>query len=93
MCPTPFRYRHYLFLSIEHAARKYAEKRFDPAEIEKGWHGWRSRLRPELIKLPAQAELLHYRSDDLLDHSNPRQKHFVLEQAIAQALGTGPDAL
>ena len=88
MCPTPFRYRHYLFLSIAHAARKYAEKRFDPAEIEKGWHGWRPRLRPELIKLPSQAELLHYRSDDLLDHTNPRRKHFVVEEAIAQALGS-----
>lgn len=85
MYPSAFRYRHYLFLSIEHAIRKYMQKRFDPAEIADGWHGWRTRLRPETIRLPSQAELRHYKSDDMLDHSEPRKNHFVDDAAIEKA--------
>jgi glycosyltransferase involved in cell wall biosynthesis len=77
MYPSAFRYRHYLFLSIEHAVRKYMQKRFDTAEIADGWHGWRGRFRPEKIRLPSQAQLRHYESDDTLDFSEPRKKHFV----------------
>jgi hypothetical protein len=85
MCPSPFRYRHYLFLSIEHARRKYAQKRFDPAEIADGWHGWRPRLRAETIRLPSQAELRFYETDDALDHSEPRRTHFIDDATIEQA--------
>jgi glycosyltransferase involved in cell wall biosynthesis len=85
MYPSAFRYRHYLFLSIEHAIRKYMQKRFDPAEIADGWHGWRTRFRPETIRLPSQAELRHYESDDTLDFSEPRKKHFVDDAAIEKA--------
>jgi glycosyltransferase involved in cell wall biosynthesis len=60
MYPAAFRYRHYLFLSVEHAIRKYLHKRYDPAEIADGWHGWRIHLRPETIPLPSQAELRCY---------------------------------
>jgi glycosyltransferase involved in cell wall biosynthesis len=77
MCPSAFRYRHYLFLSVEHAIRKYVQKRFDPDEVAGGWHGWRARLRPEMIRLTSQAELLHYDSDDALDHSAPRRSHLI----------------
>lgn len=86
MCPSAFRYRHYLFLSIEHAIRKYIQKRFDPAEVAAGWHGWRTRLRPEMIRLPSRAELRHYTSDDALDHSAPRTNHFVDDAAIEKAV-------
>jgi glycosyltransferase involved in cell wall biosynthesis len=38
MCPSAFRYRHYLFLSVEHAIRKYVQKQFDPAEVAERLH-------------------------------------------------------
>jgi glycosyltransferase involved in cell wall biosynthesis len=85
MCPLAFRYRHYLFLSVEHAIRKYIQKRFDSVEVAGGWHGWRVRLRPESIRLPSQAELRPYTSDDMLDHSEPRTQHFVDDIAIQKA--------
>ena len=55
IAPQWFRMRHYLFLSVPHAVRRYVEKRYDPAEVEAGWHDLRPRLRPEMIKLPAGA--------------------------------------
>ena len=69
--------RHYLFLSIQHAIRKYVDVRFDRAEVESGWFGWRTKLKPEMIKLPSEAELRPYISDDELDPSNPRTKHYM----------------
>jgi hypothetical protein len=86
MYPKAFRYRHYLFLSIEHAIRKYVHKRFDPAEVADGWHTWRTRLPPEMIRLPSRVELRNYESDDTLDHSMPRTHYFVDESAIETAL-------
>lgn len=79
MSPESFPMRHYLFLNVSHAVRKYVNKRYDPREVETGWHGWRARLRPEMIKLPAQAEMHTYRSDDQLDPSNPRKQHYLEE--------------
>jgi glycosyl transferase family 2 len=86
MYPSAFRYRHYLFLSIEHAIRKYVQKRFDPAEVADGWHTWRTRLSSESIRLPSRAELRYYESDDTLDHSFPRKHCFVDDAAIETAL-------
>ena len=74
-----FRMRHYLFLSVPHAIRKYVERRYDPAEIASGWHGWRAELRSEVIKLPDQGALRTYTSDDELDRSNPRTEHYLAE--------------
>jgi glycosyltransferase involved in cell wall biosynthesis len=78
-----FRMRHYLFLSVQHAIRKYVHKRFDPASVARGWHGWRSSLNPEMIKLPKQADLRTYVSDDQLDPSNPRTQHCLAEAELA----------
>jgi hypothetical protein len=74
---------HYLFLSVPHAIRKYVDRIFNPAEVKDGWHGWRARLSPEAIKLPAQAELRTYISDDRLDPTNPRTKHYI-ENVVEQ---------
>ncbi len=67
--------RHYHFLSVPHAVRKYALKHYDPAEVQKGWHDWRATLRPDMIKLPSQAQTHTYVSDDQLDASNPHARH------------------
>ncbi len=81
--PEAFPMRHYLFLSVPHAVRKYVERRYDPREVEAGWHRSRARLRPEMIKLPTQAELRLYRSDDELDPSNPRTQHYLFDEVWA----------
>lgn len=79
MYPESFRMRHYLFLSVPHAIRKYVHRRFDPAGVARGWHGWRARLNPQMIKLPKQADLRTYVSDGQLDPSNPRTQHCLAE--------------
>lgn len=79
MYPESFRMRHYLFLSVPHAIRKFVERRYDPAAVEAGWSVWRAKLKPEMIKLPAQSELRTYLSDDQLDASDPRTQHYLAE--------------
>jgi hypothetical protein len=81
LCPTPFRMRHYLFLSVQHAVQKYVNKRYDPTELNVGWHSWRARLAPDLIQLPPSAALRPYHGDAALDASNPRTRHF-LDQSL-----------
>ena len=75
MYPESFKMRHYLFLSLPHALRKYVNKKYDPAEVEKGKHRMRASLTPEKIKLPSQEELRLYTSDDELDPSDPLTRH------------------
>jgi len=76
--------RHYHFLSVPHAIRKYALKHYDLAEVQKGWHDWRPTLRPHMIKLPSQAEMNTYVSDDQLDVSNPRTGHCFFDVACGR---------
>jgi hypothetical protein len=75
MYPEFFKMRHYLFLSVPHALRKWVDRNYDETEVEKGWHGWRASLTPEKIRLPSQKELRYYTSDDELDPSNPLTRH------------------
>jgi len=82
--PRPFIMKHYLFLSVPHAIDKFVRRRFDPDEIRMGWHAWRSRLRPEMIRLPCQAELRPFTSNDELDASNPRRTHYLADLIGAQ---------
>ena len=79
-----FPMRHYHFLSVPHAIRKYALKHYDLAEVQKGWHDWRPTLRPHMIKLPSQAEMNTYVSDDQLDVSNPRTGHCFFDESLAE---------
>lgn len=72
--PQSLPMRHYHFLSVAHAMRKYS-RRYDEAELRKGWHDWRAALTPDMIKLPPQAELNVYTSDHQLDPSHPRTRH------------------
>jgi glycosyltransferase involved in cell wall biosynthesis len=75
--PRQFRMKHYLILSVPHAIEKYVERRYDPAEVESGWHGWRARIGASDIRLPRRSELRVSLSDDDLDPSEPRSAHFV----------------
>jgi glycosyltransferase involved in cell wall biosynthesis len=77
MYPQSFILRHYLFLSISHAIRKYSDRRHEPEAVARGWHGWRDGFAPAMIRLPSVAELRTYRSDSQLDSSNPRTEHYI----------------
>jgi len=85
--PSAFSTKHYQFLSVAHACRKYGLRRHDPAALQMGLHGgargWRHQFRGETAfpLLPA-SELREFRGDDRLDASRPRVVHF-LEQAVA----------
>ena len=78
--PESFRMRHYMYLSVAHATRKYVHRAYDPTAIARGWHGLRSRLEPESIRLPRSADLRRYHSDDELDPSEPLKRHLLFEQ-------------
>ncbi len=78
MAPTSLYMRHYLFRSLDHAVRKFVTGRpYDADEVAGGWYGFRPRVQPELLELPAAHELRMYVADDLLDPSNPRQLHLL----------------
>jgi glycosyltransferase involved in cell wall biosynthesis len=73
--PHRFRLCHYLFLSPEHAIRKYVRRRYDSVEVTSGWHGWRASLTPDSVHLPAAAELRETTAETDLDVSEPRILH------------------
>lgn len=76
--PDAFRMRHYLFLSVAHAIRKYTKRRYDDREVTvRDWHGWRPRLRPDQIQLPSASELRSTATDDDLDTSDPWTRHWL----------------
>lgn len=85
MSPEPFLMRHYLFLSVEHAIRKYVERVYDPAELESGLHRRRAALRAEDVSLLPEAELRTYVSDSRLDTSGPWTEHPLFATAGAPA--------
>jgi glycosyltransferase involved in cell wall biosynthesis len=73
--PARFRLLHYLFLSEDHAVRKYVNKRYDVEETSGGWHGWRATLRADHIRLPEQSELRFAATPVDLDPGSPRTTH------------------
>jgi glycosyltransferase involved in cell wall biosynthesis len=77
MYPESLVMRHYLFLSEAHAVRKFVQQTYAPEEVQHGWFGKRATLRPEMIKLPKQADLRPFLSDDKLDDSEPRKHHLL----------------
>ena len=88
--PISFRYRHYLFLSVGHARRKYMQKQYDRNEIADGWHVHRVR-RQALLRLPFQSELRFFSSDDELDYSEPKAYHVTNDLALDTAEISGAD--
>jgi glycosyltransferase involved in cell wall biosynthesis len=77
MDPRSLVMRHYLFLSGDHAVRKYQLTSFDPAECADGWHGWRASVDFRMLQLPGCRELRESPSSGDLDCSNPWQAHYV----------------
>jgi glycosyltransferase involved in cell wall biosynthesis len=83
--PRTFRMRHYLFVSAGHAVEKYVRRKYDTGEVKGGWHGWRSALKDEDIRLPPASELRLYQGDDALDEREPRSRHHLDELAAPSA--------
>ena len=77
MAPVSLYMRHYLFRSLEHAARKFTVRPYAPAEVADGWFGFRPRVEVDRLVLPSSDELLHFEADHLLDASNPRYTHLL----------------
>jgi hypothetical protein len=74
--------RHYLFLSREHAARKWGV-RFDPAETRRGMSADRAFVAPSRIRLPHRDELEEWRPGSPLDASRPHPRHATLESSLS----------
>lgn len=79
LSPLQFRMKHYLFLSHGHAVRKYAGRHYSAQEVEqRGWHGWRTQLRADDIRLPRLADGLRSTAgDDDLDPADPWNRHWL----------------
>ena len=74
-----FRLKHYMFVSIDQLVRKYVQRRYDTSEIKRGWHGWRANVAGKKFVLPAAFQLRYTTSDDDLDASNPRTRHYLAD--------------
>jgi hypothetical protein len=69
--------RHYLFLSPDHAREKYGLRGYDPIEMAKDWHGWRSDIQKDTqITLPSTDEMNLWELGKLLAMDNPRDEHY-----------------
>lgn len=77
MYPESFPMKHYLFLSVPHAIEKYINRRYNSQEVEVGWHGWRARLKESDLRLPSRSELRVASSNEDLDSSDPRVRHYL----------------
>ena len=75
--PEMYKMKHYLYLSVPHAIEKYIERTFALHEIERGWHGWRTKIAAQAIDLPSQREMRQYTSDAALDPTDPRIRHHL----------------
>ena len=76
--PTDFIMRHYIALSLDHAIRKFISRRFDPAELKRGWSSNRVNLTPERLALKPSPYLRQLDRWDTVDfdRSMPTAKHF-----------------
>jgi glycosyltransferase involved in cell wall biosynthesis len=84
MYPESFKMRHYPFLSVPHAVRKWVNRNYDPVELQRGWHRLRANLTREDIELPSSEELRHYSSDDEPLASDPLTHHSFVRWAVKQ---------
>ena len=75
VAPRRLSIRHYQWLSVDHAVRKYAKHVADPERPP--WRNWRNHFRPEHVVLPPRDQLLTYVADYFLDASHPRVTHLL----------------
>ena len=80
LAPERLALRHYMFLSQEHALRKYPERQFPAAELKRGWHRQRANRDAGTFVFPDPSRL--HRLDDpatrSFDMTRPYSKHYWL---------------
>ena len=89
LAPEALILRHYIFLSQEHAFRKYSERAFDEYEVHQlGWHGNRYKQPLERFRFPPVHLLkrLHPPESRTLSKAQPKKRHYwQWEPAQAEA--------
>lgn len=85
LCPEPFILRHYIFLSREHALRKYGQRVFSPRERAQSWHGDRAAVGAQTLRLPDPGQLKVLDAAETFDKSDPLTRHPWLQS------GTGDE--
>jgi glycosyltransferase involved in cell wall biosynthesis len=70
--------RHYIFLDQMHAYTKFAERRYDPRELEIGWHANRYNQPRARFTFPDPGQLksLDVAASRTFDKSNPKLLHY-----------------
>lgn len=77
--PVNFVLRHYIALSESHLRRKYTQERvYAPAEVERGWHGWRATFEDVDVRLPRPEDLADTATDGGWDRSRPATRHLFV---------------
>lgn len=76
--PQPFFLRHYVFLSLAHLHDKYGQRRYDPREVAKGWHGQRAAFDPAAVRFPPLERFKVLDPQGYFDLSDPWPRHFFL---------------
>ncbi len=76
--PEAFIQRHYLVRDAAHGRRKYTDRAYSPAELERGWHANRVGYAPNAFTLPAPHLLkrLPHAASRAFDRSDARTTHF-----------------
>lgn len=81
--------RHYPFLDLDHAQRKYSRRRFAERGLAQGWHWQRRDVLPSDMEFPAPERLKTWIPGRPLDTSDPWPRHYWLERKL-QRLGQAP---
>jgi hypothetical protein len=78
LAPETMALRHYIFRDQHHAFDKYAERRFAPEELARGWHSNRITQPMEAFRFPAADRLRALESAEsrMFDRSLPVKHHY-----------------
>ena len=76
--PVDLVLRHYMVLSLGQATEKYLSRTFAPDELQRGWHGNRTRISEENIRLPDAGRLQHlpHPLSKAFSKANPQDRHY-----------------
>lgn len=69
--------KHYMFLSLDHALRKWGQMTFSPDMIRRGWGARRRQVNKDTLVLPPENELRVFSGDWALNPSFPERTHKV----------------
>lgn len=80
--------RHYPFLDLAHAQRKYSLRQFAERGIAQGWHLQRRNVLPSDMEFPDASRLKLWVPGQPLDTSDPWRRHYWLERKLARMSAT-----